>query len=241
MERFKQTIASLEKEVAELKECLKSIKGCPPSVGDIHYAAASQEYGEYSLEELDTFRFHVQKSPHGQNSFQYLYILTNPTAELGTYLQLQGKQFATNWINVEPDKFESYCMEKGGAPFTLTKEIRKCLESKLWEFARAPSNTNTTPEDPTIPKEFSTEITIPFKHTYTILPHISYYLSPFANRENYDIFVEIKEITTKQVIFKINYGNNRNPYKKGYDESELKLHYCIQGVVEQAVCDTLLS
>ncbi len=240
MERFKQTIASLEKEVANLKETLKTIKGCPPSKSDIHYATSSSEYGEYSLEDLDTFRFQVNNPPSTPNIFYYT--LTNPTEELGAYLRLQGKNdfhFVCR-NNEKPEDFEPYIMGKKDPSFVLTNEIRKCLESKLWDFASpGPSHF-----DSTFPTKFFIEITIPFKHTYTILPHISYYLSPFPSAKKCDVIVIVKEITTKQVTFIIEYGNSdrgADPYTKRYIDPELKLHYCIQGVVEQAVCDSLLN
>ena len=246
MEKFKQAIATLEKEMASLKAELAAIKGLQPIAGNTHFVAGDQEFGEYSLEELDTFRFKMVVCGGPSNTFQYSYTLTNPTPELATYLSLQNKTFATQYISVEPDAFESYCM-KGGTPFVLTAEIRKCLESKLWEFAGsvtphagAAEMAERLAKINPINSIFSTTITIPFRpratatssltQTYKIIPHVSYYITPLPQVRSLDISCEIKEITTKQVVFKISYGNSY-PYKE-YDNN-LKLHYGISGILDQ--------
>ena len=234
MEKFKQTIAALEKEVTNLKLSVQESKGSPPAKGDVHYVSSFQEFGEYSLEELDTFRFSVVKSGN-----IYYYTLTNPTPELAAYLELQKKTFTTHAIPIDPDSFESYCMEKGGTPFVLTKEIRACLESKLWDY---PSD--YLPNSESIPNNekgkglpFNINITIPFTNTYKITPHISYYITPMPQL-NYGIdSCEIKEITTKQVVFNINYGNSTYRDAQNYviyknTDPSLKLHYSISGIVE---------
>jgi hypothetical protein len=234
MEKFKQAIANLEKEMAALKAELASIKGSQPIAGNTHYVASGQEFGEYSLEELDTFRFKMVVCGGPANTFQYSYTLTNPTPELSAYLRLQNKTFATQYIPVEPDAFESHCM-KGDTPFVLTAEIRKCLESKLWEFAGSVTPHAGAAEiaerlakvNP-INNIFSTTITIPLTQTYKIVPHVSYYITPLPLQgRSLDISCEIKEITTKQVIFKISYGNSY-PYK---ETDLLKLHYGISGIL----------
>lgn len=233
MERFKQTIAKLEKDVAELKQFQQETRGSPPSKGDTHISTGSQEFGEYSLEELDTFRFTVLV-----NGFQspnipiYCYNLENPTPELSAYFGVQGKQFNVSNISVEPDAFEEYCTEKGGAPFVLTNEIRKCLESKLWEFAAAAPGKNNQRFAEVYAKyyeklhsEFYTDITIPFKNTYKILPHISFYLTPI-NSSGIETCI-LYEITTKQVTFRIRYGNSVK-----HTPDNAKLHYKIEGITE---------
>ena len=229
MERFKQTISKLENDVAELRQFQKEVKGSGPAKADVHYCTSTQEFGEYSLDELDTFRFTVTSSMGQNNIKMYTYNLRNPTAELTAYLRLQAKYFTTEYIPIDPDNFESYCMTKNGTPFVLTEEIRKCLESKLWEFA---CERGLVPE---VRKDFYIDITIPFTHTYTICPHVSFYITPFSHILDE---VVINEITTKQVIFRIRYGN-----KVGHNIntifSTLKLHYNINGIVKQT--DNLLE
>ena len=234
MDRFKQTIYTLEKEVAELKQTLQSIKGSPPAKSDFHYVSPSQEFGEYSLEELDTFRFSLSK-------YNGAYTLRNPTPELTAYLALQGKSFTTESIHhrIKPENFESYCMEEGGAPFVLTKEIRECLESKLWEY---PSEYLPSPAKAVDGGVFSTNITIPFKHSYKISPHISYYITPMPQLDSGIDSCEIKEITTKQVVFNIKYGNSKtvnNQYIM--TDPSLKLHYSISGIVDSEYSPILLE
>ena len=219
MERFKQTIARLENDVAELRQFQKEVKGFVQVKADIHYCTSSQEFGEYSLDELDTFRF-VAGSNMGPNNIKmYSYTLRNPTDELSAYLRLQGKGFSTESIPIDPDTFEKYCMTNNGTPFVLTQEIRKCLESKLWEFRL-------------INNDFYIDITIPFKNTYTICPHVSFYITPLSNMLDEVVIIEI---TTKQVIFRIRYGNKH--VSKIF--TELKLHYSINGIVKQS--DNLLE
>lgn len=223
MEKFKQSIATLEKEMAALKEELATIKGNVPVRGNTHYVAAGQEFGEYSLEELDTFRFKYVVSNGPGNIPYYSYTLTNPTPGISG--------FSTQYIPVEPDAFESYVMN--GAPLGLTAENRKCLESKLWEFAKLADNSKGNRNNFT----FSTTIVIPFSprgatatssliQNYKILPHVSFYLTPFMNT---DTTVEIKELTTKQVTFKINYGHGGNA-----TSPDLKLHYAISGIIQES-------
>ena len=244
MERFKQTISKLENDIAELKQFQTKIQGSTQSKGDVHYSASTQEFGEYALDELDTFRFTVVLGAAANNIMTYTYILQNPTPELSAYLGVQGKTFTTEYIPVDVDNFEKYCMEKNGTPFVLTDEIRKCLESKLWEFA-ADFAIVFTPDYQykeynekvykNIRREFYTDITIPFTHTYTICPHVSFYITPISNKVDQ---CKIHEITTKQVVFRINYGNlSRGGKVQGQRNTDifstLKLHYNINGIVKQ--------
>ena len=67
MEWFKRTIAKLEDDIAELKQFQAKIQGSTQSSGEIHYCTGAQEFGEYALDEIDTFRFLVYASP-GQNN-----------------------------------------------------------------------------------------------------------------------------------------------------------------------------
>jgi hypothetical protein len=211
MEKFKQSIANLEKEMADLKAELASIKGSQPIAGNTHYVSSGSEFGEYSLEELDTFRFKYVVSNGPGNISYYSYTLTNPTPGISG--------FSTQYIPVEPDAFESYVMK--GAPLGLTVENRKCLESKLWEFAKLADNSKGNRNN----FIFSTTIVIPLTQTYKIIPHVSFYVTPFMNT---DTTVEIKELTTKQVTFKINYGH------RGNTSPDLKLHYAISGIAQEA-------
>lgn len=233
MERLKQTIAKLENDVAELKEFKTKIRGSTQSNGTIHYCAASQEFGEYDLDELDTFRFLVSvDSVDNGVTCSYRYTLQNPTPELSAYLSLQGKRFTNETsIPADPDHFEEYCMKKGKTPFVLTDEIRKCLDSKLWEFAIQTSHPNYGNyrhwyKDIGIPTEFYIDIPITFEHTYKISPHVSFYITPLSNPLA-PLTCTIHEITTKQVIFRIRYGypNNQDSIYSGF-----KLHYSISGI-----------
>jgi len=209
MEKFKQKIADLETNVETLKAELATIKGSSPARENSHFVAAGSEFGEYSLEELDTFRFKFVVSNGPGNIPHYSYTLTNPIPGISG--------FSTQYIPVDPDAFEAYCMKS--TSLGLTAENRKCLESKLWEFAKIPGFSRENIKN----FMFSTTIVIPLTQTYKILPHVSFYITPFMNT---DTTVEIKEHTTKQVTFKISYGHGGNT-----TSPDLKLHYAISGIV----------
>ena len=107
MERFKQTIAKLENDVAELKQFQTKIQGSTQSSGDIHYCTGAQEFGEYELDEIDTFRFAVAVSAGQNNINLYNYRLLNPTPEFAAYLKTQGKhEFVTEYIPINIENFE---------------------------------------------------------------------------------------------------------------------------------------
>lgn len=241
-------IAKLEHDVAELKLFQTKLQGSLPTSPDVHYCTSSQEFGEYALDEIDTFRFAViigyqpiHGNPQNKENKTYRYRLLNPTPELTAYLRVQGKTFTTDSnqppyhtpIPVNTENFEEYCMKKDGAPFALTDEIRKCLDTKLWEFVKDHGSDLDVSKD--FRDEFYIDITIPFTHTYTICPHVSFYITPLSNMLDECV---IHEITTKQIVFRIKYGNRiKNGEKihqfKNDIYSELKLHYNISGVVKQ--------
>jgi hypothetical protein len=227
MERFKQSISRLEKDVDELKQFHKKTVGIPLSTGEVHYCTSSQEFGEYTLNEMNTFNFTVQ-SCTTNNSYHYIYTLMNPTPELNAYLGVQGKSFTSGqWSPIKPDDYEKYCMEKNGTPFVLTKEIRACLESKLWAYC----GTVRPDGDLSIKNKFSEDIEISFKNIYKILPHVSFYITPIMDT---GIICSIKEITCKQVTFTV---LNNTPNKQ--TPEHLKLHYYINGIVQQSQVDLL--
>jgi hypothetical protein len=237
MERLKQTITKLEDDVSELQQFKTKIQGSMPSRGNIHYCAGAQEFGEYDLNEIDTFRFLVTPRPANyactQSPKTYKYTLITITPEIGN--------FTTDFIPVDIEGFEKFIIKSGN----LTEEKRKCLQCKLWDFAAdlsydARGNNGNLTIDNTpelykdLPQEFYADITIPFTHTYKISPHVSFYITPLLNTLDECV---IHEITSKQVVFRIKYGNinkgaSLNPIKQ-HIYSGLKIHYSINGVVEQ--------
>jgi hypothetical protein len=238
MERFKNAVVKLESEVAELKQFQAKIQGSLPLKTEVHYCTPSQEFGEYPLdEELDTFRFKVIVSKGANNIDTFQYTLLNPTPELSAYLKLQQKTFSTEYIPKNIDEFEEYCMEKAGTPFVLTKEIRKCLECKIWEFASDSKPPAGSPpfNGSAIRPFFYTDITIPFTHAYKILPHVSFYITPLSFFPTQ--CSTIHEITLKQVVFRIRYDSNPTLC----DFSNLKLHYSIGGIVVEKNPDFFTS
>lgn len=237
MELLKKTITKLENDVAELKQFQTKIQGSTQSKGDIHYCTGAQEFGEYDLNEIDTHRFLVTPRPANYGATQspktYKYTLITITPAIGN--------FTTDFIPVDIENFEKFIMKSEN----LTEEKRKCLQSKLWNFAAdltldsGNQNGNltiiNTPElYKDMPQEFYADITVPFTHTYNISPHVSFYITPLSNTLDECV---IHEITTKQVVFRIKYGNiNKGVYLnqiKQHIYSGLKLHYSISGVVKQ--------
>jgi len=232
MDCFKQTIAQLENNVAELKQFQTNIKS------NIQYCTGTQEFGEYALDEIDTYRFLVTPRPANyagtQSPKTYKYTLINKTPVF--------REFTTDFIPVDIENFQKFIMKSEN----LTDEKRMCLQSKVWDFAAdltlESGNNNgnlkisNAPElYKDMPQEFYADITIPFTHTYNICPHVSFYITPLSN--NLDECV-IHEITTKYVVFRIKYGiDSPGPtvfrtYKCDI-YSGLKLHYSISGVVKQ--------
>jgi hypothetical protein len=223
MERLKKTIAKLENDVSELRQFQTKIQGSTQSKNDVHYCTSSQEFGEYDLDEIDTFRFNVTSYVGVDKIPLYNYNLLNPTPELTAYLNTQAKVFNLgNSIPVDPENFEKYCMEKSGTPFVLTNEIRKCLDSKLWEFATTDRPVLGGVTD--IRPNFYIDITITFDNTYTLSPHVSFYITPLPAPE---VVIRIHEITTKQIVFRVNYDGISKKNITG-----LKLHYNISGIVK---------
>jgi hypothetical protein len=230
----------LEKDVDELKQFHKKTVGIPPSTGNVHYSTSSQEFGEYSLDEMDTFNFIVSSSLTSPSIYTYSYNLENPTDELRAYLSIQNKTFSSgSAIPINPDNFEKYCMEqKGTTPFVLTNEIRKCLESRIWTYSSAPLHYNhqshqPDPRDKSIKLNFSEDIEISFKNTYQIFPHVSFYITPI---EHPGITCSIKEITCKHVTFTV---VNNTP--KQQIPEDLTLHYHVNGIVEQSPVGEFLN
>jgi len=228
MERFKRTIAVLENDVAELKQFQTKIQGSTQSKGDVHYCTSSQEFGEYELDELDTFRFSVSCWDATNKIPLYHYALLNPTPELTAYLKTQGKDTARTGaaIPIDPEKFEEYWMEKGVPPFALTIEIRKCLESKPWEFVRLDGGNGNGEFLLDIRPNFYLDIPISFDNTYKISPHVSVYITPLSPHPGF-CQVSIHELTTKQVVFRVRYDSIANKNITG-----LKLHYSVSGIVD---------
>jgi hypothetical protein len=239
MDRLKQTISRLEKDVDELKQFHKKTVGISSSTGDVHYCTSSQEFGEYSLDEMNTFNFTVTSCLNASKMYDYIYNLENPTPELSAYLSVQGKTFSSgNWISIKPDDYEKYCMEQNGAPVVLTKEIRACLESRLWMYCLNPKpvSHHTENMDKSIKSSFSEDITISFKNIYQIFPHVSFYITPIMNTGITCITSSIKEITCKHVTFTVVNNTPKQQIPEG-----LTLHYHVNGIVEQPPVVELLN
>jgi hypothetical protein len=233
MEKFKERILNLEKNFEQLNSTVKSIKGSTISVHPSHYSVYDKEQGETPLDEFDTFRFikfnaddmHMRNSENG-NPYQIqnpLYKLINPSKDLLPYIKNGLNQvcpslnnttiidrlniyshillsFSTmNENDFENSDFEMYLFPNhckygnSGFKIIVSNDIKKILDCKVWEFKPNYG--------------FIQDITVDFKNTYKLLPHVSAYITPFTDA---NISVKIKELTTKKVVFTMTYGERDN-------------------------------
>lgn len=136
--------------------------------------------------------------------------------------------FSTNNENeIEHSDFEIYIFpNKNGPTRSLpdcgynirnSSDVKKMLSSKVWEITDNISRYSWQP--------FIQDITVDFKNTYKLLPHVSCYVTPFQGA---NISVKIKELTKKKVVFTMSYGE--------YDDINVSpsacLHWLVNGMVE---------
>lgn len=233
MEKFKERILNLEKNFEQINSTVKSIKGSTISVHPSHYSVYDKEQGETPLDEFDTFRFvkfNADKSfRNSENGTPYqihnpLYKLINPSKEILIYIKNGFSQvfpsqnneqiiselknysyillsFSTmNENDFENSDFETYVYpsrECRSLPYAykikISPDVKKILDCKVWEIKHNYG--------------FTQDITVDFKNTYKLLPHVSAYITPFTDA---NISVKIKELTTKKVVFTMTYGEDDN-------------------------------
>ena len=252
MEKFKERIVNLEKNFTSLRSRVASIQGTNISVHPSHYSVYDKEQGETPLDEFDTFRFvkltDKLQVKNSENSPPYtihkaLYKLTNPSKEMLPYIKSGFSQVFPSYNNeqiisqqkiysvivlsfsidneseFENSDFETYVFANKynrhgndyGFKINISLDIKKILDSKVWEFK--PNY------------EFTQEISVDFKNTYKLLPHISMYITPFTDA---NISVNIKELTKKKVIFTMTYGKEENADVP----NNACLHWLVNGMVE---------
>lgn len=252
MEKFKERILSLEKNVVDLNSRVSSIQGTTVNVHPSHYSVYDKEQGETPLDEFDTFRFvkltgslevrNSESSPK-YHIHKGLYKLTNPSKEILPYIKSGFSQvfpsqnteqiisqlkiysdiilsFPTdNESEFENLDFETYVFPNKdnrhygyvGYKINISPDIKKILDSKVWEFKPNYG--------------FTQNITVNFKNTYKLLPHVSTYITPFTDA---NISVNIKELTKKKVVFTMTYGEDDNADVP----AKACLHWLVNGMVE---------
>ena len=251
MEKFKERIVNLEKNIEQLNHAVRSIKGTTISVHPSHYSVYDKEQGETPLDEFDTFRFvkfHVDnmnmRNSEGGNGYEIhkpFYKLINSSKELLPYIKNGLNQVCPSFNNTaiidrlniysnillsfstdnesefENSDFEMYLFPNhckygsSGLKIIVSSDIKKILDSKVWEFKPNYG--------------FTQEISVDFKNTYKLLPHLSMYITPFTDA---NISVNIKELTKKKVIFTMTYGKGDNADVP----NNACLHWLVNGMVE---------
>ena len=103
--------------------------------------------------------------------------------------------------------------------------VKKMLSSKVWEIKDTNSNANPATKNWDRWNPFTQTITVDFKNTYKLLPHVSTYITPFTDA---NITVKIKELTKKKVVFTMSYGEDDNLDVP----SNACLHWLVSGMVE---------
>ena len=117
MEKFKERILSLEKNVVDLNTRVGSIQGTTISVHPSHYSVYDKEQGETPLDEFDTFRFikfnadnmHMRNSESGPKYSldKNMYKLINPSKDLLPYIKN-----GLNWAGKERKQIDKHTNTK---------------------------------------------------------------------------------------------------------------------------------
>jgi len=284
MEKFKERILNLEKNVVDLNSRVSSIQGTTISVHPSHYSVYDKEQGEISLDEFDTFRFvrvgnDIRNAQTGQTYPSFMYKLINPPKELRSHVRSIARQIwpshnsdqfdaefknysdillsfpTTNENEFEHSDFDLYisqslsnhqgwpgdwqekikknekiCPTRSAHRIMNSSDVKKILSSKVWEFKdlicrQGTWRINGINGNLYFWEAFTQDITVNFKNTYKLLPHVSAYITPFTDA---NITVRIKELTKKKVVFTMSYGEDDNldvPDKAC-------LHWLVNGMVE---------
>jgi len=270
MEKFKERILNLEKNVVDLNSRVSSIQGTTISVHPSHYSVYDKEQGEIPLDEFDTFRFMrcgnamdvMQSNGQPFKSMKPMYKLINPPKELRSYIKsnaissiYQWSQSSQHYITnldqelknrsdillsfstnneseIEQCEFEIYIFPNRGSRsigshgFNIrnSSDVKKMLSLKVWEIS-ATSNSDSSDNNWHRWIPFTQTITVNFKNTYKLLPHVSAYITPFSEA---NISFTIKELTKKKVVFTMSYGEDDNLDVP----ANACLHWLVNGMVE---------
>ena len=256
MNTFKTQFLALEATVSQLKERLHKLEGTTPSSPDCHYSSFDQEAGELSLECMDTFRFVYTIPPNQRPNYTpingeqdptcYTYTLINPDEDLKNYHMTQAKIHNIGYseypkscgglqiiTETPPDKLEqsdiqfriyNHMNPNYKTILPKTKEMKEALAEKFFAYSKNGSDPYT---------EFVHTETIQFKQEYEILPHVSFFLTPFK-QEECNLTCKILEITCKTVTFEISYMNPQRD-----SSPDTILHWQVRGVKKENHADLL--
>ena len=187
---------------------------------------------------------------HGMISNANLYFLINPTQEIKELVEYSLNQkinFSTHVICFkyygEKTTFESMITDKkivdfyifwyqGGPCYgriLMVQPLYMVLNSKPFEIEELPKQkiTKNMPYDFIIFEfmngiNYKANLTVDFKNTYTLLPHISFFLTPFTTSS---LKVSLKSLTTRQAVFELKYG-------KDLVETTTQFHWMASGSIQ---------
>jgi hypothetical protein len=265
MENFKKVVYNLKEEVVALQKRIDVLEGRPSleTNSAIHYVSSNMESGIHPLDDFDTWRFACRENvpypnPSNINIRKYTLYILNPTLEFIETFDILKKNYpyiefnsnATCIDNIQDDY--SIVASNGGSygsiPQIYEKDLRKLLDSKVWEINKIDNAKNTLPR-------FKRTIEIDFKNKYKIPPHISCYV--LSDPEKYNISYRIKDITSNKVIIELFYANeyysnfqNVNDYfntikaNKTFEPiipETTTLHWQVSGIIEETKQEDLLN
>ena len=173
---------------------------------------------------------------HGMVSNATLYFLTNPTQEIKELVELtlhQKINFTTHIICFkyygEKKTFESMISDKklvefyifwyqGGPCYgkaSILQPLYIILNSKPFEIEDLPKQkpSKNPPYDFILSDfiegmNYKANLTVDFKNTYNLLPHLSFFLTPLNSQS---LSISLKNLTTRQAIFELKYGKDVVP------------------------------
>jgi hypothetical protein len=237
---------------------VKTLEGAQSTPSnECHYMTAQGECGQIPLDDLDTFRFKwCQGQYPGGNTYKYT--LANPTLELieeinsklitngivktdpAGIIGITGNPTSKNYPNYQiniyskigPELFQSInCDVMIECSFTWSRN--RCYYTVPIENIRSAvldrlSNEKVFESIEHTQTEYTRTIEVKFKHSYMILPHVSFYMSPF---ENYGVHIKIVNLTTKSCKFLISYGGNPDVLNIPTD---IVFHWSVQGILNDS-------
>jgi hypothetical protein len=244
------TLKTLEKALVTLAGRVDALEYT--SEADVHYVASDAEYGESAIN-INTLRFVFNENDRrtynavGEHRSicdkKFKYTLINTIRHLipghatalgvGTVVIYSDKkmdEFRDDGIDDE-DVIAYNCQSHNYTTMLCSdKQIIEHLEK--YNFV-ARTERNKHGESP--PVYFKERVKINFKKKYKIMPHVTFYVTPFV--DNFLDDVKIVELNKFHCVIEVSYGE---AIKGGYFSEELMLHWRVSGVIEESARDLLL-
>jgi len=186
---------------------------------------------------------------HGMVTNTVLYFLTNPTQEikelveltLGYKVNFSRQLIAFKFVGSKEDFEDAVSSKKfldlyifwyqGGPCYgkvTIIQPLYAEFDKKAFEIIDLPHQkpTKDTPYDLILydfikGNNFTATMTVDFKNTYNLLPHISFFLTPIPSAS---IKASLLSLTTTQAVFEFKYGKELVP-------TNIQFHWLANGCV----------